>query len=174
MKHRSLGKMFLLFIVTLGIYRLVWLAKTRREMMAQKTVKIPSVWLLIVPFLLVILSLGILVFSVATAAVDADAKCQTSLSSYQSKDDCVAKNTEEMSGFQVVALIATYLSLLALMPLTAWWLWYYCKAVEEVTHAKLQFPLAMIVLVLVPDGIDMLIVQDTFNKIATEAVPSVA
>ena len=48
MKTRSPLAVFLLPIVTLGIYSLVWYVKTKEEMKA-KGAQIPSAWLLIVP-----------------------------------------------------------------------------------------------------------------------------
>jgi hypothetical protein len=49
MKNRSLLNMFLLGLVTLGIYYIYWFFATRREMVA-KGAKIPSAWLAIIPF----------------------------------------------------------------------------------------------------------------------------
>jgi hypothetical protein len=49
MKKRSPAAPLLLPIVTLGIYSLVWLVKTKNEMNETATNKIPSAWLLIVP-----------------------------------------------------------------------------------------------------------------------------
>lgn len=51
MKKRSIGKMFVLTIVTLGIYRLYWFIKTRKEMMSIADVDIPSPFLLLAPIM---------------------------------------------------------------------------------------------------------------------------
>jgi len=48
MENRSPLAVFLLTMVTLGIYGLVWYVKTKEEMNA-KGAEIPSAWLLIVP-----------------------------------------------------------------------------------------------------------------------------
>lgn len=48
MTHRSPAAVFLLPVVTLGIYWFVWLAKTRGELNAQGA-KIPTTWLYILP-----------------------------------------------------------------------------------------------------------------------------
>jgi hypothetical protein len=42
MKKRSLSKLFLLNLFTLGIYELFWLSETRQEMVSKYGVKIPS------------------------------------------------------------------------------------------------------------------------------------
>ena len=144
MKHRSLGKMFALFVVTLGIYRLVWLVKTRNEMVA-KGQKIPGAWLLFLPFFMVIVVAFWMVISTVSAP-DPDA-------------------------VPIAPLIAFYVVILGFGPLTLLWFWSYAKAVEKITLEKISFPLAIIAFLLIPDGIDMLVVQDGFNKIPEQPVP---
>lgn len=48
MEKRGLGKLFLLTVVTLGIYGIYWEVKTKGEMNAQGA-EIPTAWLIIVP-----------------------------------------------------------------------------------------------------------------------------
>jgi hypothetical protein len=47
-QHRSVAKVIVLSLVTLGIYCIVWTVATKREMNARGTT-IPSAWWLIVP-----------------------------------------------------------------------------------------------------------------------------
>ena len=54
------------------------------------------------------------------------------------------------------------------MPIQAYWYWGFCKATEEVSEEKISFILAMIALLLVPDGLDIMIIQDVFNKIPSK------
>jgi Domain of unknown function (DUF4234) len=49
MKKRSPIAVFLLSVVTFGIYSLYWLVKTKGEM-NEKGAKIPTAWLIIIPF----------------------------------------------------------------------------------------------------------------------------
>ena len=49
MKKRSPAAPLLLPVITLGIYLLVWLVKTKNEINETATNHIPSAWLLIVP-----------------------------------------------------------------------------------------------------------------------------
>ena len=62
-------------------------------------------------------------------------------------------------------MILFYVALIFVGPLIALWLWGYSKAVDTITKGRTNFAIAMIVLRLVPDGIDILIVQDAFNKL---------
>jgi hypothetical protein len=48
MKHRSVLAVILLSIFTLGIYTIVWLVKTKREMNSMGA-EIPTAWWIIVP-----------------------------------------------------------------------------------------------------------------------------
>jgi membrane protein YdbS with pleckstrin-like domain len=50
MENRSLGKVFILTIITFGFYGLYWHVKTKGEMNARGAA-IPTAWLLIVPFI---------------------------------------------------------------------------------------------------------------------------
>ena len=142
--------MFLLTIVTLGIYRLYWFVKTRSEMMQlNKDIKIPSVLWLVAPLLLVILAIGFFIFN----------------GDFSSSDE-TAKN---LTTNQIFSMAFFYLTLLVAPLLVAIWLWKYSKGVEVVSGEKMTFAIALLILLAVPDGIDILIVQDTFNKIAAKA-----
>ncbi len=146
MKQRSIGKMFLLTIVTLGIYRLYWFAKTRQEMLSlKKELKIPPVIWLVAPVLFVVAA--VVLFFTSGAAT------------HESSDT-------SLTGIQIASLVLFYIAILAVPLLMAIWLWKYSKAVEVVTNEKMNFAISLLILLAVPDGIDILIVQDAFNKIA--------
>ncbi|MFT7579588.1 MAG: hypothetical protein ACI9MR_001254 [Myxococcota bacterium] len=50
MKNRHPGLVVLLSIVTFGIYAIVWFVMTKIEMNEHKGTKIPTAWLMIIPF----------------------------------------------------------------------------------------------------------------------------
>ncbi len=135
MKKRSIGKMLLLTIITLGIYRLYWFVKTRSEMKKIANVDIPSPLLFLIPMLGYI---GAIVLVITSS------------------------NGQPAS---VALTLLMYVLFLGGFLFTALWLWKYSKAVEVITKEKLSFALSLIVLLAVPDGIDILIIQDYFNKI---------
>jgi hypothetical protein len=145
MKQRSIGKMFLLSIVTLGIYRLYWFDKTRTEMMRlNKEVKIPHTIWLIAPVLFMVAAM--VFFFVAVLG---------------SSDGSGAEQT--MTGLQIGALITFYVAVFTAPLLMAIWLWQYSRGVELVTNEKMGFATALLILLVVPDGIDILIVQESFQ-----------
>ena len=140
--------MFLLTILTLGIYRLYWFAKTREEMMnLRKDLKIPHIVWLVAPILVVV---SAIVFFVASGAATHEA------------------GDADLTGTQILSIILFYIGIIAVPLLMAIWLWKYSKAVEVITKEKMSFAIALLILMAVPDGIDILIVQDSFNKLALE------
>ncbi len=76
---------------------------------------------------------------------------------------------QTMTGLQVGALITFYVAVFTAPLLMAIWLWQYSRGVELVTNEKMGFATALLILLVVPDGIDILIVQESFNKIALPA-----
>ncbi len=175
MRQRSIGKMFFLFIVTFGFYRLYWLAKTRTELQEKTKLNIPSIWILLVPYILVIFSVGMMIASGlssstydSTCSMTEDRTCGQlcpGYSNYSNNCEDPTVSEEDMDGLAVGGLVLMYASLLVIFPLMGWWYWKYAQAVEKVTHEKLSFPVTMLIMLAVPDIFDMLIVQDSFNKL---------
>lgn len=190
MKNRSIVKMLLLNFVTLGVYRLYWFVKTRSEIMQKTKVKIPSPWILIAPVLVVIAIVIAFITSISTAysgigkyddcmegfGYIANSNISDAAPYESARKSCLKSSGIETDGNPLL-MVAIYLVALGYVPLAAWWLWNYCKGVEEVTGEKLSFALALIILLAVPDGVDILIVQDYFNKVtdtnlASHAAPT--
>ncbi len=148
MQKRELWKVIVYGIVTLGIYDLVWLYKTRNELVA-KGQKIPSFWLLFMPlFALIAAFVVMLVHSAAAVAT--------------------GQGAENASAVGVLGIVIAVVALLASIPITLYWFYQYCKAVEVVTKGKLSLILNYIMLLILNIiGIGFLwpaLVQDTFNK----------
>jgi uncharacterized membrane protein YjgN (DUF898 family) len=163
MKKRVIWKMLLLTIVTLGIYRLYWFVKTRREMMTKdSSIKILTPWLLVLPVVMIIGTLIYFVASSISSAASLPSYCHTVSGSYQTTQTLPAECTLHPS---VLPFVLFYIAIFVFWPIMAVWLWGYSKGVEKITHEKTSFAMAMIVLLLVPDGIDILIIQDGFNKL---------
>lgn len=149
MQTRSLLQMVLLTIITLGIYQIYWLYKTREEMV-QKGLQIPNILILFAPYIalggmFVLLFIQNFVFS----SVDGGgAPTQLGL---------------------IVFLIGA-LGVLAMLPIFFYWFYKYCKAVESVTDGFFPFDMNYFMLVLMSIfGIAIIwpvIVQYYFNRVA--------
>lgn len=164
MKYRVIWKMFILEILTLGIYRLYFFVKTRREIMNLKPeVNIMTPAFLFAPLLSMIIGMimmvGFVVSSIdnTTCVPNSSQTSETALSGPPS--------TVCTGGGNISFMIAFYLLFFVAFGLFVVWLWSYSKGVEAVTEGKLSFALILLLLIVVPDGIDILILQDYYNKI---------
>lgn len=158
--------MFILFIVTLGFYRLYWLYKTRNEMVKDHGQKIPSFWLYVLIFVMLISS--IVVFIGATFTSIEPTPKNTSYCNEltgECSNSSESLSSEPLPTYYIIATAYFYISMILVGPLMALWYWKYAKGVDNVTAEKLSFPLVMISLILIPDGFDILIIQDGFNKV---------
>ena len=113
----------------------------------RKDLKIPHIVWLVAPILVVV---SAIVFFIASGAATH------------------AAGDADLTGTQILSIILFYIGIIAVPLLMAIWLWKYSKAVEVITKEKMSFAIALLVLLAVPDGIDILIVQDSFNKLALE------
>ena len=176
MKNRVIWKMLALTIITIGIYRLYWFIKTRKEMMQlNPNVKIMNPLFLVIPVLLIVASFGYLfadIYNRDQSVRDSGLPyCTTSSAIYKESRGDYSGGTEENcqiaeTDTSPLPIILVYVSFILFWPLVAVWLWGYSKGVEAVTKGKTNFAIAMIVLLAVPDGIDILIIQDGFNKLS--------
>ncbi|HEY5152966.1 MAG TPA: DUF4234 domain-containing protein [Candidatus Saccharimonadales bacterium] len=157
MTNRVIWKMFILSIVTLGIYRLYWFVKTRREMMdLNPSVKILSPLFLIIPVVIVVIAIAVFVVTIVSSS-GSGVTCNTATSAYG--NNCTT------SAGQALGIAALYLGIFIAYIFFVVWEWSYSHGVEAVTGGKLSFAMSLVVLILVPDGIDILIIQDSFNKL---------
>ena len=164
--------MFLLQVVTLGIYRLYYFIKTRREIMDRNPkIKIMSPAFLFVPIGIVIISIvALIVVTIGTAASHASTSC-ASTSTYSTQyttgsTDTVLQSCSSSSAAPFIMIIVLYLAIFVGFILFVIWEWSYSHGVDAITEGKLGFALSLIILILVPDGIDILIIQDYFNKLS--------
>jgi hypothetical protein len=179
MKKRTIWKMFLLEIVTLGIYRLYFLIKTRREMMdLNPNVKIKSPAFLLAPILVGIAAFVIL-FVFIFASAHNQVQCINSSTTYNGSQSVATSNNTNAqncsstgSSTSLIALLLFYPLIFVAVILFVVWEWSYSHGVEIITENKLSFALSLIILILVPDGIDILIIQDYFNKLSVSPIPS--
>ncbi|HSX23492.1 MAG TPA: DUF4234 domain-containing protein [Candidatus Saccharimonadales bacterium] len=167
MKQRVIWKMFVLTILTLGIYRLYWFVKTRREMMnLNPKVKIMSPLFLFIPIVLIVLSIGVFMVSTIRTVANQPAYCRTQSIGSSSNVYPRPLPKECRGGPAVWGILLIYASFFLFYPLVVIWLWGYSKGVEIISGGHTSFAIALVILILIPDGIDILVIQDGFNKLA--------
>lgn len=164
MKNRVIWKMFALTIVTLGIYRLYWFVKTRKEMMrTNPKIKIMTPLFFFIPLLIVLASVIVMIISFVQAGSSIPSYC----GDYPYSESNAAPLAKECEpDVSVWPMLFFYFSILVVWPLMCIWLWSYSKGVEAITKGKTSFAMSLLVLLAVPDGIDILIIQDGFNKVS--------
>lgn len=148
MQTRSIPKMLLLTIVTLGFYQLYWLYKTRQEMVA-RGIRIPPFLVLFLPIL------SLLVVAIVSFVTR-----------------FVLSTVSESSSFPFIDLLIVIGGVVAfslLIPIALYWFYKYCKAVESVTDGLFQFDMNYFMLILLSlFGLAFIwpfVVQSYFNRI---------
>lgn len=147
MKRRHVLAVLGLSFVTLGIYVIYWLYKTRKELLAYHPNKnaVPRVLILFVPVFAI---LGIaIVGGIIGAAFPYGSAGENTMS--------------------VLTVILIMLAMLGGLVVSFWWFYQYFKAVEAVTHgedAMLLYTLWIILTLIGFGPIWVLIVQNDFNK----------
>lgn len=181
MQKRSLLKIFFYNIFTLGVYELVWLHQTRRELTRFSTVRIPSVGPLV---LLNLLQFTGIILAVVLTFMSNDAEKATPVSPSCSSSYAIATLPESMAKATVSSacreqikrstaastredrLVKGYLIVIGLLVVSRLgyprWLRNYALAVQQVSRGKLSQTATMAKLVFAQYG--MVAVQDVFNN----------
>ena len=119
MKKRNPLGVVGLSLVTFGIYDIYWLAKTRKVLNEQTKIKVPTIWLLITPLvLIVIFSLIMFVNVIANFG-------------------------------STVGLIVIWVMWIAFTVISIVWFLKYSKAVDEYTNGKMSTVVSFLVLYLI-------------------------
>jgi hypothetical protein len=149
MRNRGIVFVIVMSIITLGIYDIYWAFSTRDELV-KKGYDVPSPWIAIAPLLGLI---GIAVLQILLHALwlgGPSASAETIVN--------------------VLSVIIGFVSVVAIIPMSVFWLWKYCQAVEKVTHKGLTagFNIAMAILlaVLGAGPLWVPIVQYQYNKLS--------
>ena len=155
--------MVILFVVTGGLYRIYWLIVTRKELLKKvKKAKILSPLFLILPPLLMIVSLVVLMHSGNHDQLVCHRNNTINGTVLAPSPDCTT-----MPGFEpsAGAVALFYLACASLLPLLSIFFWGYSKAVSDLTKDRITFPVAFLLLVALPFGFDILIIQEAFNEL---------
>jgi heme/copper-type cytochrome/quinol oxidase subunit 2 len=152
MRYRNIVFVIIMSIFTLGIYDIYWAFSTRSELVKKKQ-KVPSPWIVLLPLLGLVF---VMLLDLAVSFVKGGNSSEPSPG--------FAGNTE------IAVVVVGMISVIGVIPVSIYWLWKYCKAVERVTNGELttgfNFSISLLmslcgVWVLWPP-----IVQYQYNKLA--------
>ena len=151
MKNRSVLTVILFSFLTLGIYTLFWLRDTRKELL-KTGVKILPVKVLFMPFAAIV-GVALLQFILRFSLMN-------------------SSNT--VSGSQaagnILSTVIGIAGVIVVIPLTIFWFYRYCQAVETITNKQTSLGVSFgLLLVLNFVGFSFVwpgIIQDAFNKLS--------
>ncbi len=152
MKQRNIFAVLFLSIITIGIYDLYWLYKTKKVLNERTKVHVPTIWLLFAPFLLII-ALMIIAFSVGLA------NSHTANSTLGSQ---TVSSSGSALGATAIILVLELVAIVIIIPVTFYWYFKYSKAINEYTNGDLNTGVTFLLLWLL-HFIGVMIVQDKFN-----------
>jgi hypothetical protein len=153
MKKRNPFLVIVLSIVTLGIYDLYWLSSTRKVLNQKTAEKVPGVWMLIVPIL-------VLIAGVITTTVE----IANSVGTTTYTDPSTGSFTYGDTGSALVlGKLLLYFGLFLTSVVSFYWFWRYSKAVNAYTNGQMSFPVAFL-LIWVLHFIGVAFIQDQFNS----------
>ena len=178
MKIRSPIKVFLLSIVTLGIYDLYWLVKTRADLNKETTKHVPTIWLIIIPF--IVLGAGLILMIVGTRSLPATSSYSAGSYSFNNNSfnntptyasgSSVSNGNSSLSGLGVAGFVITIIAYLLFLTVVPYWFFKYSKSINEYTKGKMGTAVSFLLLWLL-HFIGVALVQDAIND-TLEAGPS--
>ncbi len=184
MKNRSLVAVFLLSVITLGLYELYWLVATRNEMVAKFGAKIPSGVYAVVVNLLQLVGLAALIV-ILLVAIPSNNRLIDQALAHKPSPECYAQYNQSAACKQQIdsyyvadnstSLVFWSLAIIVAMGVIFWFyinrfIRPYLVGVEKVIGRKLPLE-AIIVAILLP-MVGMLLIQRAFNQIQPSSSPS--
>lgn len=163
MKKRNPLAVFLLSIVTFGIYDLYWLAKTRKELNDKTSIKIPSIWILFIPAIIAVVA--VIALLIASFAHSGATTTFTQVKTINGTTTTTTVNTGSSSslhGAVLIFLIVYIMDMIALVVVGFMWFLKFSKAVNEYTSGKMSTGVTFL-LTWFLHLIGVAIVQDAFN-----------
>lgn len=149
MRKRSPLAVFVLSIVTFGIYDIYWLVTTKKVLNRETRIRIPTIWLLFLPVLLLIILVPLTVLLPLLASSGTHSSAAATV------------------GTSLFLIIFQMIIVLAVLPISFYWFFKYSKAVNEYTRGAMNTGVTFLLLWLL-HLIGVALVQDAFNDAAEQ------
>jgi hypothetical protein len=156
MKNRSPITVFLLSIITLGIYDIYWLLVTKNELNKRTKQHVPTIWLLIFPLILFIAGYILLI---ASGIYSQLLTCYNG-SAYGISNECAQANIHK--GPLVVGSILIKVFGATFFITSLIWFFRFSKAINEFTKGKMSTAVSFLILWLI-HLIGVALIQDAIN-----------
>ncbi|HUA13147.1 MAG TPA: DUF4234 domain-containing protein [Candidatus Sulfotelmatobacter sp.] len=148
MKKRNPIAVFFLSIITLGIYDIYWLVKTKTVLNKETKVHVPTIWLLFIPGILLGVGYGLLI----------GGGVSNHNTGYGSSTSTIAHPGVFFSGVGLIVV-----GFIAAFTIGIYWLFRFSQAVDEYTNGKMNTAVSFLILWLV-HFIGVALIQDAFNN----------
>src|ERR1035438_10445047 len=132
MKNRNPILVLVFSIITFGIYYLYWLSSTKKVLNKNTQKKVPTIWLMIIPFLFSIAAV-VAVFIISFHNTSVTSSTLNPTTGYYS-----STSTTTSTGTTVVILLIQAISRLTILPLTFYWTFKFSKSLDEYTNSELS------------------------------------
>jgi len=159
MKNRSPITVFLLSIITLGIYDIYWLVVTKNELNKRTKQHVPTIWLLIFPLIPFIAGYILLI---ASGMYSQPSTCYNG-SAYGISNECAQANSAYIhTGPLVVGAILILVFGVTFFITSLIWFFKFSKAINEFTKGKMSTAVTFLILWLI-HLIGVALIQDAIN-----------
>jgi len=171
MKKRNPLAVVLLSIITLGIYDLYWLVKTKKVLNEKTKHHIPSIWILIAPIIIILIGYILIFVAAAEASTSSPATSVNSGYNYSygysspNNTSTISSSSSSSSSSAVIILVAygvVAIGFLAALIISIIWFYKFSKAINEYTQGKMTTAVAFLILYLI-HLIGVALIQDIFN-----------
>ena len=167
MKHRNPILVLVFSLLTGGIYFLYWLGSTRNTLNLTVKDKVPTIWLMAVPYLISLATVPL--FFIASLA---SGNYSSNYNNSYSTNFNSAPAAQPLNKFIIVLLIFEFISIFIILPITFYWTYKFSKAIDEYTNGEFSTVLTFVVIWLL-SYIGGAILQDKFNNFTPSSVAAV-
>lgn len=171
MKQRSLRRIFICNILTLGLYEVYWLSETRKEMITLSGSRIPSVSRFVLFRLIMIAAFLFALWGVhlmSTPRPIRDKPDATCYGQYTQDPACKKEIDNYYAPDNQLLGVKLFFASLIVLAVVSWltlkWLVPYCEAIERVTDGRNATNNALFLLLMYSFGFGMLAIQRRFNQ----------
>lgn len=164
MKKRNPLVVFILSIITLGIYDIYWLVKTKKVLNEKTSHHTPTIFLLFVPLIIIIVGY-VLLFALGTNTSSSGSYNSTNFNTYGTPSTTHAHASSLLIPLAVIVIgfiLEFFISII--------WFYKFSKAINEYTDGKMSTAVSFLILWII-HLIGVALIQDSFNSM-TEGLAS--
>jgi len=157
MKKRNPLVVFILSIITLGIYDIYWLVKTKKVLNEKTSHHTPTIFLLFIPLIVIIVGY-ILLFSLGTHTTASSSYNSANFNAYGT-----SSTTPSHTSSLLISLAVIIIGFILEFFISIIWFYKFSKAINEYTNGKMSTAVSFLILWLI-HLIGVALIQDSFNS----------